>query len=486
MWTFFSFYKYLFMECIFWNIRGLKGKEKHTDLKDFLIRHRPQFLSLTETKLDVDSLHTLKRNLGGSLSSSHLSLDGRILLLWNNDILEVKILETSHQFVHCSVSCRASNKNFFITSVYASNCYSERTALWDSIKRIATSIGNMGWIVGGDFNEVRYSNEKVGGQPVHSRRLRKFNSCILSSGLEDLKSIGHSLSWNNRQVPRIFCRLDRVLGNQPFISSFPHSLVEYLPPGISDHSPLKLICEPSFPSGPKPFKYFESWETHPSFMATVLDAWQTEAVGNPLFLFVRKLANVKKALKLWNSEVFGPIHLKLSVSKKELEDAQSRLQQHPADPLYIAEEADARSTYLSLLSQEEKFARQKSRQLWLTAGDSNTKFFYNSIKSRSVMNSISRLRREDNSLCSDPEEIKSLIVQYYQNLLNREAPSDLQLPPPPGMVSPTENSALCSPVLEKELRQHPVDEINEIKEAELDQIHIARASICWATWRPIK
>ncbi|KAK1318023.1 hypothetical protein QJS10_CPB04g01586 [Acorus calamus] len=187
-------------------------------------------------------------------------------------------------------------------------------------------------------------------------------------------------------------------------------------------------------------------------MATVLDAWQTEAVGNPLFLFVRKLANVKKALKLWNSEVFGPIHLKLSVSKKELEDAQSRLQQLPTDPIYIAEEADARSTYLSLLSQEEKFARQKSRQLWLTAGDSNTKFFYNSIKSRSVMNSISRLRREDNSLCSDPEEIKSLIVQYYQNLLNREATSDLQLPPPPGLVSPTENLALCSPVSEKELR----------------------------------
>ncbi|KAK1299353.1 hypothetical protein QJS10_CPB14g01361 [Acorus calamus] len=187
-------------------------------------------------------------------------------------------------------------------------------------------------------------------------------------------------------------------------------------------------------------------------MATVLDAWQIEAVGNPLFLSVRKLANVKKALKLWNSKVFGPIQLKLSVSKKELEDAKSRLQQLPADPIYIAEEADARSTYLSLLLQEEKFAWQKSRQLWLTAGDSNTKFFYNSIKSRSVMNSISRLRHEDNSLCSDQEEIKSLIVQYYQNLLNREAPLDLQLSPPPCLVSPTENSALCSPVSEKELR----------------------------------
>ncbi|KAK1298658.1 hypothetical protein QJS10_CPB14g01525 [Acorus calamus] len=194
----------------------------------------------------------------------------------------------------------------------------------------------MGWIIGGDFNEVRYSHEKLGGQPVHSRRLRKFNSCILSSGLEDLKSIGHTLSWNNRQDSRIFCRLDRVMGNQPFITAFPHSLVEYLPPGISDHSPLKLVCEPSYPSGPKPFKYFEAWETHPSFMNTVQEAWKADFSGNPLFQFVRKLANVKKTLKVWNKDVFGPIQFNLSITKKDLADAQIALQLHPSDqrPLF--------------------------------------------------------------------------------------------------------------------------------------------------------
>ncbi|KAK1309484.1 hypothetical protein QJS10_CPA09g01046 [Acorus calamus] len=310
----------------------------------------------------------------------------------------------------------------------------------------------MGWIIGGDFNEVRYSHEKLGGQPVHSRRLRKFNSCILSSGLEDLKSIGHTLSWNNRQDSRIFCRLDRVMGNQPFITAFPHSLVEYLPPGISDHSPLKLVCEPSYPSGPKPFKYFEAWETHPSFMNTVQEAWKADFSGNPLFQFVRKLANVKKTLKVWNKDVFGPIQFNLSITKKDLADAQIALQLHPSDQRCIFAESEARTKYLSLLSQEEKFARQKSRQLWLIDGDSNTKFFYNSIKSRSVVNSISRLRRVDDSICSDPEEIKSLLVQYYNDLLNRDSSSDLLLPRPHDIVSDSENSALCSPVLEKELR----------------------------------
>ncbi|KAK1315070.1 hypothetical protein QJS10_CPA06g00807 [Acorus calamus] len=47
-------------------------------------------------------------------------------------------------------------------------------------------------MVGGDFNEVRFSKEKVGGSKVHSRRLRSFNSCLQHSELDDLKSIGRN------------------------------------------------------------------------------------------------------------------------------------------------------------------------------------------------------------------------------------------------------------------------------------------------------
>ncbi|KAK1317568.1 hypothetical protein QJS10_CPA05g01857 [Acorus calamus] len=199
------------------------------------------------------------------------------------------------------------------------------------------------------------------------------------------------------------------MGNQAFISAHPHSVVEYLPPGISDHSPLKVIRDPPTPTGPKPFKYFEAWESHPSFISTVYDAWKVNISGSPLFRFVKKLANVKRVLKCWKKEVFGPIHHNLSICKKALEDAQFLLHQNPRDPIRIAEEKVMCSNYYALLSQEEKFARQKSRKLRLEAGNSNTKFFYNSIKTRSVINSISRLRRPDGTLCSDPDEASSFV-----------------------------------------------------------------------------
>ncbi|KAK1284659.1 hypothetical protein QJS10_CPB21g00747 [Acorus calamus] len=183
----------------------------------------------------------------------------------------------------------------------------------------------------------------------------------------DLKSIGHTLSWSNRQTDLISCRLDRVLGNQMFISSFPHSLVEYLQPGISYHSPMKVIFEPPFPTGPKPFKYFEAWEEHPSFSTTVQSAWNLNVSGNPLFCFIAKLSNLKRILKIWNRDIYGPIQNSFASSKRSLEEAQIALHQSPHDPVLITSEKSKRESYQSLLNQEEKIARQKSRQLWLEA-----------------------------------------------------------------------------------------------------------------------
>ena len=45
---------------------------------------------------------------------------------------------------------------------------------------------------------------------------------------------------------------------------------------------------------------------------------------------------------------------------------------------------------MQALKQEESFIKQKSRQYWLTLGDSNTKFFYASI---ATLRAINRIRK---------------------------------------------------------------------------------------------
>ncbi|KAK1318897.1 hypothetical protein QJS10_CPB04g01155 [Acorus calamus] len=462
------------MESIFWNVRGLMGAEKQLEMSKFIRSHNPPFVSLLETKLDDVGLTKLEKKLD-YLKSTFLSVEGRICILWNSELVHITVLESSAQHVHCHIQCKKTLRSFYSTTIYASNTYSERLLLWNTITKLSSGLQGSPWIVGGDFNEVRYSSEKVGGRPVHPRRLRKFNSCIEMSSLQDLKALGHTLSWNNRQVVRIMCRLDRVLVNSSFTNLFSHSLVNYLAPGISDHSPLKVTYEPVFPSGPKPFKYFEMWESHPTFKDIVEAAWGIEVWGSPMYKIVKKLSATKLALKQWNKECFGPVQHALQQSRVVLAEIQALLQYNPLDPELISQERSARDLYARQLSQEESFLKQKSRQMWLSSGDTNSKFFYDSLKSRSVVNSISRLRSIDGSELSSPEEIKNHIVQFYTDLLNRD--SGASIPPIPtfGSITNEENLGLLSPKdIEKLLRDFLWQGISSDRKIH----HVAWDTIC--------
>ncbi|KAK1279503.1 hypothetical protein QJS04_geneDACA017716 [Acorus gramineus] len=141
------------------------------------------------------------------------------------------------------------------------------------------------------------------------------------------------------------CQLDRVLVNASFTNSYPHSLVHYLAAGISDHSPMQVSYEPAFPTGPKPFKYFEMWEAHPTFWDTVEEAWSTGVNGSPIFRLVKKINATKLALKQWNKHCFGLVHHALQLSREELTTAQSLLHDNPLDSNLIITEQSARVNY---------------------------------------------------------------------------------------------------------------------------------------------
>ncbi|KAK1266738.1 hypothetical protein QJS04_geneDACA014619 [Acorus gramineus] len=87
---------------------------------------------------------------------------------------------------------------------------------------------------GGDFNEVRYSNEKVGGRPANARRNRKFNECISKALLRDLKATRHTFSWSNRQDDHNMSRLGRILS--PLKSSGDSGFLEHIYTKLLKHS----------------------------------------------------------------------------------------------------------------------------------------------------------------------------------------------------------------------------------------------------------
>ncbi|XP_077228403.1 uncharacterized protein LOC143861362 [Tasmannia lanceolata] len=195
--------------------------------------------------------------------------------------------------------------------VYAHNYHIPRRSLWSNLEEIASRISRP-WLVAGDFNVVRFQNERLGGSLGSISEMEELNSCIANCFLDDLFSVGHNYTWSNKQVQRKFAKLDRV----------------------------------------------------------DLDHIQSLIASNP-----------------GNSD------------------------------LYPAEENLCADLKIAM-DKEENFLRQKSRIQWLNLGDSNSKFFYSSIKSRQNRNNIRAILRADGSSASDPKEIAQIFVAFFNKVLN--------------------------------------------------------------------
>ena len=61
----------------------------------------------------------------------------------------------------------------YITIVYGLNTIGERTKQWQELEQL--HIGNVPWLLPGDFNIARFTNEKVGGRALNSHQLSSFN-----------------------------------------------------------------------------------------------------------------------------------------------------------------------------------------------------------------------------------------------------------------------------------------------------------------------
>ncbi|RVW15226.1 LINE-1 retrotransposable element ORF2 protein [Vitis vinifera] len=84
------------------------------------------------------------------------------------------------------------------------------------------------WCVGGDFNVIRRSSEKLGGSRFTSS-MRDFDGFIRESELHDPPLRNASFTWSNMQESPVCKRLDWFLYSNEWELSFPQSLQDVLP-----------------------------------------------------------------------------------------------------------------------------------------------------------------------------------------------------------------------------------------------------------------
>lgn len=228
------------------------------------------------------------------------------------------VLQKTDQIITCSCILKDRNLEFLCSAVYEQNSQDARRRLWAELEDIRGA--DIPWIVASDFNCMRFTHEKIGGDVLDFPAMEEFNNCLMETELSDLKWWGHKFTWWNKQtgLGKIECKSDKVLVNGPWLSSFPLSKANFLLPSVSDHSPSITTVGSSQRGKPKPFKFFDMCITHPNFLKVVKDVWDVPVDGNPIFRVAQKLKATKILLKQWNRSVFGCIDTQLKNARNEM------------------------------------------------------------------------------------------------------------------------------------------------------------------------
>ncbi|XP_074305021.1 uncharacterized protein LOC141639953, partial [Silene latifolia] len=334
------------------------------DVKWYMHHSNVSLFGLLETRVKPRSLNKVAKNIceGWSFTTNYnYHSGGRIWVLWKDSHLKIDIIVKSAQYIHVKATT-IEGCHFFVTFVYGYNKIEERVPLWNDL--MAWSI-TQPWVVLGDFNNVMYSNERI-GKIVKDAEMKPFQDVVAACELQDIKTTGAFFTWTNKQPSetRVYSRIDRVLVNNEWVRKWPDYYAYYAPEGYFDHLSLPCgLCVRGIPRR-KPFKFFNMWS---------------------------KVSDFQEVVK--------------------------KLQADTGNKILMDVEYQLRESYLVLAQAREDYLRQKSKAHWAKDGDDNTAMFHRIIQQRNIQNKVMRIEDKEGKCCTDPEDILQAFVAYYKALL---------------------------------------------------------------------
>ena len=201
----------------------------------------------------------------------------------------------------------------------------------------------------------------------------------------------------------------------------------------SDHHPISVSTEGWNTQKPHyTFIFQPIWLTHATFRPTVDCCWNSHnphvmESQNFTTLFYSKIHHMQSCLTRWNSKTFGEI----GCNKKRLRARILGIQKvlcTKHSRFLVTLERDLIHQYNIILYQEHLLWQMKSRMLWLTYGDANTKFFQLQTKIHRARQHIATLK-DDTGEWLHGTQLHTHVTNHFQNLFQMTNPHNT-LPPP--------------------------------------------------------
>ena len=134
---------------------------------------------------------------------------GGNLLMWDKRLVEKLEDAVGYFSVICKFKNMEDHKVWMFTGVYGPNIAGERSLLWDELAGIC-SWWDVPWCLGGDFNVVHFSSERMGSTRFSSD-MYDFSDFISVNGLVDTPLAGGNFTWTNNREVHSMSRIDCFL-----------------------------------------------------------------------------------------------------------------------------------------------------------------------------------------------------------------------------------------------------------------------------------
>ncbi|KAJ0975885.1 hypothetical protein J5N97_017850 [Dioscorea zingiberensis] len=298
------------IKLICWNCRGVSNSATISRIKSIIRMHQPDLVCLVETRADADRAYTFCKKFAKRWHWAAIPAQGMsrgIVVLWKHNIGLVTPFAISKYSLHLVIS--ADNpKEWVLTVVYNSQRLQVQKSHWLELETFSSL--ELPWILVGDFNAIRNSEEHRGGGFNHySSKSKCFNDFITDNQLFDLGFIGSPFTWCNNQLglTRRWARLDRVLANNSWLTKFDSYFNKHLSRTASDHSPLFLNARFFSHQKQKVFRFDNFWFEYDNCHLNVWNAWNNRPRANPMHAFSHSISKTRTLLCKWKTKELTPL-----------------------------------------------------------------------------------------------------------------------------------------------------------------------------------
>ena len=205
-----------------------------------------------------------QRQYKGTISESR-GASGGITTLQNHITWNYRSETINQHWIKTVLENKADKQIIVIYNIYVPNHFRDKESCWDDLKASIDAKENSNIIFGGDFNLILHANEKRGGSFSPDPFRTHLENIIQDHDLIDVAPKNRRYTWSNRKLGKgnIMERLDRILINVTYLSSFSVGYANILPFSASDHYSITLTLETHCSLGPIPFKYSSLWNCIP-------------------------------------------------------------------------------------------------------------------------------------------------------------------------------------------------------------------------------